>query len=304
MRIKRSVVAFFLTISTALGSMTSFSEISKAATDIAVIQTDATDNSASFRWKSEVPVDIYVNSQRIVKNYKKSSYKLKIKGMAPGMRYNVIIVPAGETGGKEYSVRTRPQLIPIGKVTYTVASDVITTNWTPNSLICDGYQVASYSMKGKCLKKAYVTDKQASSTIENVYKNNSFNKVRVRGYIQLEKKKVYGDWSSYRYVAHMKGMKFTPQKKHVIKASWKKVKDASKYKVYIGEKSDGSDKKLVKTVSAKSKPTCTITKYGPLPLEYDKYYYVFIKPYTKVKKKQKSSDISVTSPELICYSWD
>ena len=101
----------------------------------------------------------------------------------------------------------------------------------------------------------------------------------------------------------MTGCKFSAvSKKHNIKATWKKVTGASKYIVYVGEKSDGSDKKKVGTYKAK-KTSCTIKKYGMADLEYDKYYYVFITPYTKVGKKQKASDVSVSSEPVMCFSW-
>lgn len=82
------------------------------------------------------------------------------------------------------------------------------------SLYSDGYEYQVYDIKGKKPVSTGLTSSYYSTTVKNI-KFNRFYKLRVRSYVNVNGKKLYGAWSDFT------GFAFQP--KVTIKASGKMV---------------------------------------------------------------------------------
>ena len=271
--------------------------------DIVVTQTNAKSNSMTFKWSSSEAVDIYINGSIVKNNYKKSSYTYTNNKVTPATKYAVIIVPTGgnKLDGTSYTIKTSPNPVQIDKCGINSESKTLILNWIPDALICDGYQIKYYDHKGKCKKTKNISAGDVKSYEETTLSKNKFYKVKMRGYMSLAKKKIYGAYSGYRYFALMSGEKFSTKNEKQINVSFKKVTGASKYVIKVGKLSDGSDS--VKTTTLTKKTSCVIKKMGKIALEKNVNYYVFIHPYTKTGKKQKKSDLYVSGGPLTLFDY-
>ena len=277
----------------------------KAAVDIAVIQTAAKTNSISFRWVWDGKVNIILNDKVLKKNYSKKSFTLKKKGMTAGQSYSVKVIPVEADEGAAYTVRTTPSKITIGSFGHVKDSDLSSLSWNPNNTMCDGYQIKLYDKKGKVKNITDIPDPSISAYENLLLDANKFYKARIRGYIKLEKTVAYGAWSGYKYAANMKDILIVKQPKdHSIKVSWKKVKNASKYEVLVGTKADGSDAVVTKTLKPKKTSVTLKTMGNKGVFAISTYYYVFIRPYLKVGKKHKKSDLWATGDPVVFYAFD
>lgn len=147
----------------------------------------------------------------------------------------------------------------------------------------DGYQYQLYKMNGK---KPVSTGVSASSSvyIKNV-KNNQFYKVRVRGYVTVNGKNLYGDWSDYLGLCHQPDLTLKRSGRN-IKISWKKVKNAKNYSVYVSLNSKSGYKKVATTKKASYK----LTKFKKKKLNRKKTYYIYVIANAKMGKKTVKSN--------------
>lgn len=149
----------------------------------------------------------------------------------------------------------------------------------------EGYVYELYNYKNKKLRSG--TASTYSTTLKNMTKQ--FYKLRIRPYTTINNKVLYGEWSEY--------LNFAPQpvvdaklagKK--VKLSWKKVKGAKNYSVYMSAKQESGYKKLATTKKASFK----VAKFKKKKLKKNKTYYLYVVANRKVGKKTfKSCVLSV-----------
>ena len=305
MKKRYRVMSIVMTLFLSVGTFAGYTPHATAAVDYSFEQTGATNNSATFSWKSDKGVDIYVDSQLVKRNVTAKSYTLKKSGMSAGMKYTVVLVETGKPSadGSVYAVRTKPTMIPISKIAYNKDTGITTVKWEPNSLMCDGYQISVDALSGNGGGCGYAADPN-DGDFDLKLENNRFYKIRIRGYIQFRRKRVFGAWSDYRYLATMPDATFTKAENVTIHVAWKKVKNVSKYVISVGYISDGSDGIVTSTLTSK-KTSVDITKIGKdLFTKVGKTYFVSIKPFVKVGKKQIASDIITVGPGIPFFPYD
>lgn len=148
----------------------------------------------------------------------------------------------------------------------------------------DGYQ---YEVRKTTGKKVY--DKKTTTSTGayfSPYPQGTFIKARVRAYVTVNGKKVYGAWSDYTYSGISKSATVKRSRNgKKIYLNWKKVSGASEYRIYISTSSNKGFKKVA-TVSSKKAAKYTITKCNKKNLKKGKTYYVQIRYVTKVGKKK------------------
>ena len=154
---------------------------------------------------------------------------------------------------------------------------------------CDGYQVQYCKYNGKGKKNKYTSISQLSLASLN---KKMFYKVRARGYVVLSSgQKVYGKWSKYnvfcmdqtRHNCKIADASSTSTKK--VKISWKKVKGAKNYTVYMST-SRYSGYKAVTTTKGTS---VTLSSFNGSGFAYYKNYYYYVVANAKVGKKTYKS---------------
>lgn len=264
-------------------------------------QTDATANTITMSWTgmsgaAKYEVYRYNSYDNYTKVGETTSTSYTVSGLTASMevRYFIIATKVGGTGltanstsYKTVYMRTAPAKVPnIAMTDFYDSINVAYYGWnTVNN--ADGYQVQLLNYKGKTLLNRY---EAGGSTRISPYWKGVFVKARVRAYIMVNNKRVFGPWSGYNYNASSKKitLKRSANKKKIT-LKWKKISGAAGYKIQISTKS-GSGFKTVKTVSSK-KSSYTITKYGKKKLSKKKKYYIRLQYLTKVGKKKVASGI-------------
>ncbi len=175
---------------------------------------------------------------------------------------------------------------------------IVDFSWNPSNA-ADGYEYAIYGNNGKKLtsKTITATNPKQRVTINNgKLKNaNQFMKIKVRGYLKLGKKKVYGPYSDYcwfaKYPMSVKGS--IVNKSNIAdgyKISWKKMKGAKNYTVYIAI-GNGKMKKAGTTKGS----SFVIKKCGSAPLATYTTYRYRVVANKKAGKKTVKSDTTWSS---------
>jgi hypothetical protein len=151
----------------------------------------------------------------------------------------------------------------------------------------DGYQYALYTTAGDTAKKITTasTTSYASADIKSAkLKTSAVFQVRVRAYITIGGKKVYGAWSDWSYISEP-GQVSLQKGDGVVQAKWTKVKGADRYVVYISTDKESGYKKCVVT----KKTSCSIRAYGKKNIKAGTKYYVYVVPQVKVDGVYKST---------------
>lgn len=169
---------------------------------------------------------------------------------------------------------------------------IVDFSWNPSNA-ADGYEYAIYGNNGKKLTSKAITatnPKQRVTINNSKLKNaNQFMKIRVRGYLKLGNKKVYGPYSDYcwfaKYPLSVKGSIVNKSSiSDGYKISWKKMKGAKNYTVYIAM-GNGSWKKAGTTTGT----SFVLKKCGSSPLAtYTTYRYRVVANKKAGKKTVKS----------------
>lgn len=151
----------------------------------------------------------------------------------------------------------------------------------------DGYECKIYNAKGKNVGTYSTTSRSDYSYfyLKNI-SSNQYYKIRVRGYVNLNGKKVYGAWSDPIYT-HLKTnlkLKFVGSKK--INVSWNKVAGATSYTVYSSDKNEG-----YKKVCTTKKNSISVTKVKNKKLKSGKTYYFYVIANKKVGKTTYKSGL-------------
>lgn len=261
-------------------------------------QTAATKNSVTLSWTA-VPGATGYEIYRLNESYNwdkiatSNTNSVKLTGLkaSSGFKYSVASVKNVQTcsvvGNRTDSVvgKTTPSKVKNIDMTYFWGSlKECEYEWTSVNN-ADGYQ---YEVRKATGKKVY--DKKAtifSYTYFKPYPQGTFIKARVRAYITVNGKKVYGSWSDYTYSGVSKSVTAKRSKNgKKIYLNWKKVSGVSEYRIYISTSPDKGFKKVA-TVSSKKAAKYTITKYNKKNLKKGKKYYVRLRYVSKVGNKKK-----------------
>lgn len=151
----------------------------------------------------------------------------------------------------------------------------------------DGYECKIYNAKGKNVGTYSTTSYSDYSYfyLKNI-SSNQYYKIRVRGYVNVNGKRLYGTWSNPIYT-HLKTnlkLKFVGSKK--INVSWNKVAGATSYSVYSSDKNGG-----YKKVCTTKKNSVSVTKVKNKKLKLGKTYYFYVIANKKVGKTTYKSGL-------------
>lgn len=274
--------------------------------------TKSSTNTIGLKW-SEVPgADVYqvVYSQSGTTNEftkETTGTSVTLKNLSKDARYTIKVCAgkkytdgtgrAWGLGTTKYGVPVKPTKVEGVKVKgyYQNLSKINITNKAKTC--ADGYQYqlyTAYKGQNKETKVKSITvnqnnpgsSNQVSASMKlSALKNHNFYKVRVRAYsLNSKDEKIYGVWSSWKYVSPQPDVTKKQKVNKGIKVNWDKIKGADRYVVYVSTKKDSGYKKFQTT----GKNSTTITKYGKNKLKSGKTYYFYIAPQKKVGNKYVS----------------
>lgn len=279
--------------------------------DFTITQTDAKANSVSLKWNAvsgamgyRVCIAVSGTSSYKDLGFARSNTTV-ISGLSPSAKYTINIYPVRVSSkgyiaeykygySSIYSVKTAPAKIKQLEITnYETIGNSARAEWT--DVNADGYEVQLYTYNSK------KPVKKETRTWSYVYFNSlkqTFYKFRVRPYVTIGTVKKYGSWSSYKEFAPP--VKYTTKSgtlktKKVIPLSWKKVKGAKNYTVYMSTKQNSGFKKIA-TVK---KNSCKVSKYKKKALKYGKNYYFRVVANRKSGKKTIKSIASIAGYSII-----
>ncbi len=271
-------------------------------------QTNATANSISMSWTAvsgATGYDVYrynaYNDYTKLGSTTATSYTVSGLAASQQIRYFVIayaVTPVGLRGESIYytavSMKTAPAAVPAVKMTnFWDSLNTARYGWTKVNN-ADGYELQLLDKKGKSLLKVERSGSTDYYDHTPIYKNK-FVQCRVRAYVLVGNKKVYGAYSPSEWNASAKKVTVKRvSKKKKIKVTWSKISGISKYKISISTQKDGGYKK-VKSLGSK-KTSYTITKCGKKKIKKGKTYYIRIKYLTKVDGESITSRIYAQSP--------
>lgn len=147
----------------------------------------------------------------------------------------------------------------------------------------DGYVYELYNYKGK--KMSSGTASSGGTYLKNITATQ-FYKVRVRAYVTVNNKTLYGEWSDYKVFGQQPNVNIKKSGKGV-KLSWKKVKGAKNYTVYMSTKEKSGFKKI-KTLK---KTSLKVTKFKNKKIKKNKKYYVYVVANTKSGKSTIKTNV-------------
>ena len=265
--------------------------------DFTITQTDAKTNSITLKWNAVSGATAYrvciaASGSSTYKDlgYVRSNTTTLVK-LSPSARYNVQVYPvrvssagyvAGYTYGSSsiYGAKTVPAKIKQVEITqYYESIKEVKAEWT--DVNADGYEIQLYTYNGKKPTKK-LTSTSSYEFIKGI-KRTSFYKYRVRGYVTIGTAKKYGAWSAYKEFAQPVeyNMKSTTGAKKTIPMSWKKVKGAKNYTIYMSTSKNSGYKKIATT----KKTSYKIKKFKKKALKYNKNYYIYVVANRKSGKK-------------------
>ncbi len=274
--------------------------------------TKSSTNTIGLKW-SEVPgADVYqvVYSQSGTTNEftkETTGTSVTLKNLSKDARYTIKVCAgkkytdgtgrAWGLGTTKYGVPVKPTKVEGVKVKgyYQNLSKINITNKAKTC--ADGYQYqlyTAYKGQNKETKVKSITvnqnnpgsSNQVSASMKlSALKNHNFYKVRVRAYsLNSKDEKIYGVWSSWKYVSPQPDVTKKQKVNKGIKVNWDKIKGADRYVVYVSTKKDSGYKKFQTT----GKNSTTITKYGKNKLKSGKTYYFYVVAQKKVDNKYLS----------------
>lgn len=301
--------------------------LSGALDGYSMMQTDATKSTATVSWPATSPVYyIYKNgvSQGVTAE---TTFKLTgliagsmpevvIIGYAdasadPNALYAQLLNELQATGTTTLSVVVgypvatpgKPEDVANAKYQDTYSwfpsqDNNITIGWLMNKndqYYADGWQVEIKSVDGKKKLKTY--DVAGSEYTKGLYNktfklkavNNTGFSVKVRGYVKMsDGAKKYGTWSGKKVVIPQAKVKTKKKTNSSMTVSWTKIKNATKYEVYLCKNADASKPSYKKVATlGKSK-----TSYVVKNMKVNQKYGVWIKATVKYGKKTYKSALS------------
>jgi hypothetical protein len=267
-----------------------------------ITQTAATVTGFTVSWDAVDGVSGYYVEYYCAGSTKKTTKQvtknqIKLTGLTKNSEYNIFVTPYKKSAGgfiamdeenyaSVYNIPVQPSKA--GKATVTKFWQSIgKVNLKTTKIACaDGYQYVLYTAYSDTNQKIATTSGAAYSSADiksTKLRKSAVFKVRVRAYITIGDKRVYGEWSDWSYISAPSEVTLS-RNKAAIHASWSKVKGADRYLVYLSPEKDYGYKKCFVT----TKTSCDITSYGKTSIKTGKKYYVYVIPQVKVSGKYVS----------------
>jgi hypothetical protein len=267
-----------------------------------ITQTAATVTGFTVSWDavdgaSGYYVDYYCAGSKKKTTKQVTENQIKLTGLAKNSEYNIYVTPYKKSASgfiamdeENYTSLYNIPVKPSKAGNATVAKfwkSLGKVNLKTKKIACaDGYQYVLYTAYSDTDQKIATASSSAYSSADiksTKLRKSAVFKVRVRAYITIEDKKVYGEWSDWSYISAPSEVTLS-RNKSAIHASWGKVKGADRYLVYISNEKDYGYKKCFVT----TKTSCNISSYGNKSLKTEKKYYVYVIPQVKVSGKYVS----------------
>lgn len=270
-----------------------------------VKQTDAKANAITLSWDAFDGANMYVIGT--VETPNATSYTLS--GLKEDTTYGVSVLPARKNSTGTYTAYGYKDSVSSSVVMYTLPGKVTNVkfrysgkgkkptatcaafSWkgSSNAGKVGGYEYTVYGNNGKKLFSGTTPSYSPTITNKNL-KNTQFMKIRVRAYIKVNGTKKYGPASTDVWFAKLPaGLKSTQIGKKAedgVKVSWKKMKGAKNYTVYVSTSPYSGFKKVATT----SKTSATIKKCRGSKIMTGVNYYYKVIANKKVGKKTAKSD--------------
>jgi hypothetical protein len=274
-----------------------------------ITQTAATVTGFTVSWDavdgaSGYYVDYYCagSTKKTTKQVTKN--QIKLTGLTQNSEYSIYVTPYKKSASgfiavdeanytSAYNIPVKPSKAGNATVTKFWQSIGKVILKTKKIACADGYQYVLYSAYSDKDQKIASTSSAAysSADIKSIkLRKSAVFKVRVRAYITVEEKKVYGAWSDWTYISAPVQVKLS-RSEDGIHAGWSKVKGADRYLVYISTDRDINYKKSFVT----KKNSCDISSYGKKNIKTGKKYYVYVIPQVKVSGRY----VSVTKKDAV-----
>ena len=232
------------------------------------------------------------------------------EGLNPGTKYNVYVGYTSKqkyynskTGSYEWEnsknigpvghgdIRTAPGSVTgLNQSKWWRQAKEVDVTWDEQDAV-DGYEYIFSEADGKKLDSGSVDSAKYSHKINN----NTIYKISVRAYSNINGRAYYSDWTPESYLmiqpsradndsivnAKIKGGKMT--------VSWKKLKGASGYNVYVSTKPHSGYKKIKSVKANKSSVTA---KFGKKKFNSKKTYYIYVQAYKSVSGVKTTTGVN------------
>lgn len=216
----------------------------RAAGKADIWQTGAKDRTVSISWQEREGAAVYKIYYRYASqslyHYVKDVYpsalglKTSVKLPKAGRIYHIQVVPYdldGERAGAAYQAecRTLPGKILLRSQKSYATSRSMKFFWNAVESAA-GYGFRVTDLDGGLVGRQKVRGK--TSTTFNGLAAGRFYRLRIRGYVRINGKTVYGP-ASYTYVAQQPRLRFKWASRSAVKVSWAAVTGAANYSVYV-----------------------------------------------------------------------
>lgn len=267
-------------------------------------KTGSTTTSITFNWskvpgancyevryrKSDAPYGTQFKKKTV------TSEKITLTKLSKNTEYEVYVHPARRAGSTGYMAVSESNYEKIYRagVTPGQVKGVSVTNYYSSineiKVECndissaDGYQYEAWTAyKGKDTKVASSVESSGYCYLKSqAFGKKNFFKVKVRAYaLTSDGKKIYGQWSAWKYVCKQPEIIRISSTSKGLKYSWDKIQGADGYDLYVSLKQQSGYKKAAST----KKSSYLLSKYNNKPLKKGRTYYAFVVAYNKVGKK-------------------
>ncbi len=257
--------------------------------------TKATTNALTFTWQAVVGATSYNVSYHLSTASSDTgsvvstdTNSITISGLQSDTEYDIDIAPvrtepstgftAAERSTSKWNYPTLPKSVSGMEVTAFSVNGSLHIEWN-KCKVADGYEVEIYTYNGK---KPII---KQTSTWDYLYLTNKklktaqIYKYRIRAYVtNADNNKSYSNWSAYQYTSRILDKATVKKSGSKFKVSWKKVKGASSYTVYMATDSSTYTYKKMGNTNKTSLLFKKNVKKG-------KHYYIRIVPNYKKGKK-------------------
>ena len=287
-------------------------------------QTDATDTTVTVNWETAAPTSlVYVDGVCMGVTQEKT---YTVNGRVPGgITYVSVIGFNGDTGYASpeelfvaaangdavlnaqfltFAAGTVPgKPMDVAKASSETtlkwkptSDDYVTLGWAVNAndkYYASGWELEISSVNGKKKLKTYDVEGQRSFTLNHKFKlkavkNTGFS-AKVRGYVNMsDGTRRYGAWSKKVVVIPPAKINVTKKSGSSVNIKWSKVKNATKYEVYVCKNYSASNTKYKKVATVKAGKTSYVLKNIPSYTPYS----VYVRPVVKYGKKTYKAQVN------------
>lgn len=269
-------------------------------------KTASTTTTMTLKWGKVSGANAYIveyqptsSSSNTKKSEIATTNTVKLTKLKKNTTYRVYVYPVRRNSSKSFNAKSSSQYVTEyglgvtpGKVTgvecdyYWQAIKEISVKYSTSSS-AEGYRVEVWTAnKSKDEKIASTWGNSYGADItKSVFGKHRMIKIRVRAYTEnYDGKKVYGEWSSWKYVCPQPDITQMKSTKTGMKITWDKISGADRYIVYASTKQTSGYKKVATT----TKTSYTVKKLNEKALKQNKTYYFYVVAQKKVGSKYYS----------------